>query len=398
MKVLHIVKTAVGAPWAYHQIRVLCSLGIDVEVALPSDTAGFATRYRKAGAKVIATDLDFPAKRPWEFPDVVRSCRGLVKRVQPDLIHTHHVGTTLVLRLALGKHSPVPRVYQVAGPLHLESDFFANLDIRTAGAPDYWIATCEWTRRKYLELGIEPKRVFLSYAGTDIRPFSTKRSGKLRAELGMSEETPLAGMIAYMYAPKWVLGQHRGLKGHEDFISALNLARDVLPNIRGVIIGGAWGNGGWYEEQLRYHGQAACKGSLAFLGIRPDVPALCPDLNLAVVPSHSENCGGPVEPLLCGVPVVATSVGGLPDVIRDGETGWLVPPQNPAVLAQTIIEALRDRDELRRRGLRGQRLARELFDVERTAREVAEAYETILAQSKRLRSDRRAAGVSFAHA
>jgi glycosyltransferase involved in cell wall biosynthesis len=380
VKILHISKTAVGATWAYHQIRVLRSLGIEVEVALPSETEGFAPRYREAGAKVIPINLDFPARRPWELPSVLKRCREVVKRVQPDLIHTHHVGTTLVVRLALGKHSRVPRIFQVAGPLHLESEFFAKLDMVTAGSRDYWVATCEWTRRKYLSLGVEPKRVFLSYAGTDIKPFKTVRSGKLRAEVGISAETLLVGMVAHMYAPKWFLGQDRGLKGHEDFISALDLAQRELPQIKGVIIGGAWSNAGWYEDRLRYYGRAICDGSLAFLGTRSDVPALYPDLDLAVVPSRSENCGGAVEPLLSGVPVVATNVGGLPDVIRDGETGWLVPPRNPVVLARAMVEALRNKAEAERRAARGSRRAQELFDVERTAREVAAMYKRVLLQ------------------
>lgn len=185
-------------------------------------------------------------------------------------------------------------------------------------------------------------------------------------------------MVAYMYAPKWFLGQERGLKGHEDFFAALNLAREEWPEIRGVVIGGAWGGAAWYEDRVRYRGHAICDGSLTFLGTRPDVAVLYPDLDLAVVPSHSENCGGAVEPLLCGVPVVATNVGGLPDVIRAGETGWLVPPKNPEALARAIVEALRNRQEARRRTIEGQKLARGLFDVERTAREVAGIYDEIL--------------------
>lgn len=379
MKVLHIIKTAIGATWAFHQIRVLRSLGIDVQVALPSETEGMAPRYRELGVNVIGFDLDFPERRPWELPSILHRCRTLVDRVQPDLIHTHHVGTTLVTRLALGKDSRVPRVFQVAGPLHLESKFFAKVDMRTAGPRDYWIATCKWTQRKYLSLGAKPEHVCLSYAGIDTTPFKTARNGTLRAELGISYETPLVGMVAYMYAPKWFLGQRRGLKGHEDFISALATVRRKLPHIRGVIIGGAW-DAAWYEGRLRDYGRTVCGGSLAFLGTRADVPAMYPDLDLAVVPSHSENCGGAVEPLLSGVPVVATKVGGLPDVTRDGETGWLVAPRNPAELAHAIVEALRDKPEAKRRALAGSRLARERFDVERTAREVAEMYGRILKQ------------------
>jgi glycosyltransferase involved in cell wall biosynthesis len=378
MKVLHILKTAVGANWAYEQIRVLLSLGLDITVALPSIHHGLGPQYRRAGANVIEIDLDFPAQEPWKISRTLSACRSVIREVQADLIHTHHLGTTLVVRLAFRRNPPVPCIFQVPGPLHLESPLFTRVETHLAGPNDYWIATCEWTRRKYLSLGIAPERVFLSYAGIDIRPFTHQATGKLRGELGIAPEVPLVGMIAYMYAPKWVLGQHRGLKGHEDFVAALSLAREELTSLTGVIIGGAWGKAAWYESQLRYLGGKACGASLVFLGTSSGVPLLLPDIDLVVVPSHSENCGGAVEPLLSGVPVIATNVGGLPEVVRDGETGWLVPPRNPAALADAMIAALRDGYERKRRAMAGQRLVKTLFDVQRTGRKVAVAYEQIL--------------------
>jgi glycosyltransferase involved in cell wall biosynthesis len=383
MKVLHIVKTAVGAGWVHHQVRVLRSLGVEVVVALPSASDGLAPLYGATGATVVPVDLDFPARQPWRMPSTLAACRRLVERVRPDLIHTHHVGTTVVARLALGKRSPVPRIFQVPGILHLEHSFFADLDMKLAGPQDYWIATCEWTRRKYEEMGAPAGHVFLSYAGTDVRAFSDARTGRLREELGVPAEVPLVGMVAYMYAPKWFLGQDRGLKGHEDFIAAMNIVRDARPEVRGVIIGGPWGDAAWYEDRLHYLGTRTCNGYLAFLGPRRDVPALYPDFDLAVVPSHSENVGGAVEPLLSGVPVVATNVGGLPDLIQEHKTGWLVPPRQPEALARAILDALKDRGEAKRRTIEGQKLARKLFDAESTGREVAAVYEGILGRPAR---------------
>jgi glycosyltransferase involved in cell wall biosynthesis len=378
MKVLHIVKTAVGANWAYEQVRVLCSLGIEVVVALPTDTEGLAPKYRQAGATVVRVNLDFPAKNPWRIPATLRACRQLVADVRPDLIHTHHVGPTFITRLALGKKSKILRIFQVAGPLHLEHRFFAWLDLALAGPRDSWLATCKWTRQKYQDLGVDRARVFLSYAGTDTKRFANTRTGLLRNELGISADTPLVGMIAYMYAPKWFLGQRQGLKGHEDFISALSLARRTNPDIRGVIIGGPWGRAASYEKHLRALSANRCGTTLTLLGTRQDIPAIYPDLDLAVVPSHSENCGGALEALLSGVPVVATNVGGLPDLIQENKTGWLVPPGNPKALTHAILNALQNKDEAHLHATQGQKLARTLFDIETTAREIAAIYEKVL--------------------
>jgi glycosyltransferase involved in cell wall biosynthesis len=381
MRVLHVVKTSVGASWVFHQVRVLLSQGVEVVVAVPSATDGFAPRYRDLGATVVETNLDFPIRQPWKLPHVIASCRNLVKRTNPDLIHLHFVGAMFVMRMALGKQHPVPRIFQVAGPLHLEHGIFAECDIKSAGQHDYWIATCRWTYEKYPALGVEREHVFLSYAGTDIKRFGESPRGRLRRELGISEEVPLVGMVAYMYAPKRFLGQKQGLKGHEDFIDALSRVRKIRPDVRGVVIGGAWAGANWYEERVRELGRLCCNGSLDFLGTREDVSDLYPDLDLAVVPSHSENVGGAVESLLSGVPVVASKVGGLPDLVQEEKTGFVAPARDPEALAKVIVNALDHRDKARRFAAEGQKLARHLFDVERTGREVADIYRRILARS-----------------
>jgi glycosyltransferase involved in cell wall biosynthesis len=377
MKILHIVKTATGATWVYHQVRVLRSLGFEIVVALPSATAGLAPKYEEAGATVVPISLDVPTRHPWQIPAVLKSCRALVKSVGPDIIHTHHVGTTLVVRAALGKSSPIPRIFQVPGPLHLEHSFFAHLDTSSAGPLDHWIAGCRWTQRKYHQLGVSPQHVFLSYPGTDLNLFTITRKNNLRSELRLSPDTPLVGMVCYMYAPKRFLGQTVGLKGHEDFIAAFPIAKKQLPSLHGVIIGGAWNGATKYEKHLRDLGRRACNGSLAFLDTRSDVPALYPDLDLAVVPSHSENLGGAVEPLLSGVPVIATKVGGLPDLVQEGISGRLVPPRNPQAIAAAMLASLQNRAETQRLADAGNKMTRHLFDVERTAGEVAKIYTTL---------------------
>jgi glycosyltransferase involved in cell wall biosynthesis len=379
MKVLHIVKTALGANWAYEQVRVLCSLGIEVVVALPSDTAGLAPKYRQAGATVVRANLDFPAQKPWRIPATLRACRQLVDDVRPGLIHTHHVGPTFITRLALGKKSKIPRIFGVTGTLHLEHDFFAGLDTHLAGPQDYWIATCKWTQRKYESLGISPDRVFLAYLGTDLTNYPSNRTGLLRNEFKIPADAPLVGMVSLLYPPKWYFGSERGVKGHEDFIIALVRLREQRPDVRGIMIGGTWGDGRWYEDRVRRFGKKTCGDALTFTGTRRDLPTIYPDLDLAVVPSHSDGLPySVVEPLLAGVPVVATNVGGIPDLVRDGDTGWLVSSGNREALARAALEALSNPKEARRRTARGAEAVRHLLNLEKTGREVAAIYEKVI--------------------
>jgi glycosyltransferase involved in cell wall biosynthesis len=201
----------------------------------------------------------------------------------------------------------------------------------------------------------------------------------LRRELGLGREAPLLGLVAHIYPPKRFIGQTRGLKGHEDFIDAFGMIQQKVPDARGVIVGGPWNGATGYERRLRKRARSICRDGIVFTGHRADIADVYADLDIAVHPSLSENCGGAVESLAAGVPTIATAVGGLPDVVVDGETGWSVPPRSPRDLAEAILEALANRDEARRRAKSGRELVRELFDVRRTGAEIAAIYRTILA-------------------
>jgi glycosyltransferase involved in cell wall biosynthesis len=182
-------------------------------------------------------------------------------------------------------------------------------------------------------------------------------------------------MVCYMYAPKRFLGQTAGLKGHEDFIAALQLAKKKRSDLHAVIVGGAWAGDVKYENRLRELGRRHCDGYLTFAPTRSDIPDIYPDLDLAVVPSHTENIPfAAIEALLSGVPVVTTNVGGLSDLVQEGVSGRLVPPRNPQAIAAAMLASLQNRAEARRLTIKGQEMARHLFDVERTTREVAQVY------------------------
>ncbi len=379
MKVLHLVKTARGAEWARRQVAVLVASGVEVVVALPGGAKGpEAGAWKRTGAALADADLDITARQPWKAAAAVQRCRALVDAVRPDLIHSHFVSTTVAARLALGRTHPIPRLFQVAGPLHLEHRAFRRLDLATAGPRDGWIATCRWTADAYRRFGVPAQRVWTSYYGTDLTSFASAPRGRFRGDLGVTPMTPLVGIVAYMYAPRAYLGQRVGIKGHEDFIEAMRRVRGLRRGVVGVVVGGPWAGGTRYAEQLRHLAGTACGTGIRFAGVRDDVPAVYRDLDVAVHPSLSENCGGAVESLAAACPTIATTVGGLPDVVVPGKTGWLIPPRDPDALAAAILGVLTDPLEARRRARAGQDHVQALFDVERTGREVLGIYHEVL--------------------
>jgi glycosyltransferase involved in cell wall biosynthesis len=183
-----------------------------------------------------------------------------------------------------------------------------------------------------------------------------------------------------MYPPKRHLGQHIGIKAHEDLIKALGIVCRKNRHIRGLLAGAPWGGAEWYLEKLKLLAWRAAGDRISFTGALPfDIAkSAWPDLNLAVHVPISENCGGVIEPLLSRVPIIASDVGGLPEVIFDGLTGRLVPPRNPEFLAAAILQCLEEIERYREMAVRGEQLVRTMFDVERTAREVFGIYRHIL--------------------
>jgi glycosyltransferase involved in cell wall biosynthesis len=206
------------------------------------------------------------------------------------------------------------------------------------------------------------------------------RSGELRRELAIPEEAFVVGNVNYFYAPKRHLGQTRGLKNHEDVLAAAQLlARGDGDAPWWVLVGQQWGRSQEYYQRLRRRA-AAGTAHVVMPGWRPApaVKRLWADFDLAVHVPLSENCGGVIEPLMAGVPVVAAAVGGLAEVILPGITGTLVPPRDPAALARAVQAARRDPETARIGARRGQRLVREMFDSARTASEILEIYRYIL--------------------
>jgi glycosyltransferase involved in cell wall biosynthesis len=135
----------------------------------------------------------------------------------------------------------------------------------------------------------------------------------------------------------------------------------------------------WYEKRLHSLGEKVCGSNLIFLGHRTDLDEVSGLFDVAVQPSHSEAVAWSVAELLQrNIPVVATNVGGLPDLVQENRTGWLVPARNPEALARAVLEALGNPEEAQRRAARGRELARHLLDVEKTGREVLVIYGKVL--------------------
>lgn len=378
-----MVKTSVGATWAWEQMCELRKAGARVSVILPGE-GPMVERYRDSGIEVSFANLD-PVALIRKGPAHRQSVVGLIENLAPDVIHSHFVQTTLTARLVLGRHHRIPRFFQIAGPLHLENYLTRQVDVRSAGQADYWVPACELSRTLLLKGGVAADRMRLIYHGLRRDRFAERPTGRLRAILGVDADTPVIGMVAYMYAPKACLGQTRGLKGHEDLIDAVAMLPEPFSKAVLVMVGGSWGDGARaYADRVISYGKSRLGKRVHFLGTRSDVLDLYPDISVAVHPSHSENLGGAVESMMMGVPTIATRVGGFPDIVIPGQTGWLAEARNPASLVREITTVLADGDLAQQTASRARAFVGDLLDITSQTRRLTRFYEDVVS----LRNDR----------
>ena len=191
--------------------------------------------------------------------------------------------------------------------------------------------------------------------------------GAVRASLGLADAQPLVGVIGRLVSDK----------AQDDFLRAAALLRERRPDVRFVLVGT-----GTSEGALR--AQAAglgLAGAVAFLGFRDDIPQITAALTISVLPSVGCEASPAVlkEALACGVPVVATDIGGAREIVRDGETGLIVPPRHPERLAGAILSLLEDSARARAMGRLGTSDMPARFAPERLVEGTLDAYRAALA-------------------
>lgn len=380
IRVLHLIKTPVGAQWALRQIEALRNRGVEVVVLLPPGDSQTVPQFEACGCKVIRFDFQLAVRQPWAIRKILHDLRSIIEKENPDLIHSHFYITTLLMRLALRNNQSLPRIYQVAGPLHLEYRAFRNIEIGLSTEKDYWIGSSRCIMDHYLRSGIPRNRLSLSYYGFEAPKEEGVKPGNLRELLNLSIDDIVVGNVCMMYAPKYYLGHTKGVKRHEDMIDALGILIKKNPRIRGVFVGGAWNGAEWYENRLRLRARRVAGDKIFFTGFLPreQVMQALVDFDIVVHVPISENCGGVVESLCFTVPTIGSRVGGIPEVIIEGETGYLVPPRNPEILARSVCEVLSDFERARQMAETGKLLVRRMFAVERTAQEIVAIYKHVL--------------------
>lgn len=296
----------------------------------------------------------------------LRHIMRIVKAESVDCICTHSGDDSLLGAVAGRLSSRRPAVVRTR---HLALPITSKI---TYSRLPHKVVTVSEFVRNYLvhDKGIDASRVVCIPTGVDMQRFdpdSTKET--FRAELGLAADAVVVGVVAIL----------RRKKGHHVLLQAIPA---ILAKVPGAVFVFA-GNG---PQKDNIEGQIKELGigkNVRLLGLRPDIPAVLKGLDLFVLPTLQEALGTSIlEASAMNKPVVASAVGGVPEVVREGITGALVPPEDPAALAAAIIRLLRDRTQLCRMGQAGRRMVEEGYTTGQMAERMFNLYNELAARRR----------------
>lgn len=294
-----------------------------------------------------------------------------LKRERFSLIHTHGYKANIIGGIA----AKLAGVKSVA-TMHLHTEtthrlrLYRIIDLLTLRFFPKVIAVSESMRQYLIAAGLPPKRVMTVHNAIDIGIFTSNVSfhdKALRNQLGIGSDQNIISLI----------GRLTSQKGHRYFLESANRILEVLPETRFLIVG----DGPLREDLEGLSLSLGIAQAVRFLGYRQDVAALMSMSDVIVMPSLRE--GLPyvlLEALALARPVVGTRVGGIPEVIKHGETGFLVPPKDSERLTEAIIWVLRNPEEAASLGERGRELVSREFNVETMVRKIAAVYAEVLSE------------------
>jgi len=299
----------------------------------------------------------------------IRRLEALVREREVDLVHVHSPYAAIGARIRLQGRS-VPRIVYTEHSVwegYRRATYWGNL--LTFPRNDHVFAVSEHVRaslRYPRPLSLRMPPVETLYHGVDPNRLpSSVEPDDVRRELGIPGGAPVVGCIAN-FTPQ---------KAHVYLLEAAALLRRRIPDVRLVLVGS-----GPLEAQVRGSAhRLGLDGAVVFTGSRPDAPRIATCFDVFALSSVQEGLSiGLIEAMALGAPAVVTHAGGLPEVVRDGTEGIVVPPADPGAIADGLETLLGDAALRQRMGEAARRRALQ-FDIRKTVRRIEEVYGELLA-------------------
>ncbi len=333
----------------------------------------------KLGIEVI--DLPSLVRRISPINDV----RALValfrhmRKKEPHIVHTHTSKAGILGRLAAWMarvptiiHTPHGHVFYGHFGRSL-SRIFLQTEKLLGRITHHHIALTPEEGKDYLNFGVaRAKNISVIHSGVDLNCFkrSATKSNPKRNELGISPDSLVVGFVGWLIP----------IKGVTYLVNAMTKIVEQHPKSLLVLVGKGDDKG---EEEIKLKEQVERAGladKVRFLGWRPDVDVIMGCFDIFILPSLNEGMGRVlVEAMAAGLPIVASRVGGIPDLVKDGENGLLVPPADAGALERAISNLLSDKARRKLMGETGKRMCRP-YSVEAMVDKIDNLYSRLLGE------------------
>lgn len=371
MRVLHVQKVSGIGGSERHLLALLPALAVGgVEVRMCTLATGDSHRFTDVLAPRGVDVCELPAG-PDANPTLSYRLAAEIKRYRPDVVHTHLIHADLYGQLA-ARVTGVPGVSSFHGAL----DFYRREPYRTAArlagrSARRLIAISEFIG-EFLVAGrfSSPDRVRVIPYGIDLAGWALEPPERehARRELGLGD-----GEVVLGIASRLIPG-----KGHDVLVDAVAGAFDEMPSLRLVVAGD-----GPMRADLERRAEASCPpGRVRFLGYVDDVRRFMGACDVVAMPTLAELSEGfglaALEAMAAARPVVATTVGSLPEVVADGETGLLVEPGSVGALREAVVRLSRDAGLRAQLGAQAARRAHDVFGLAPMVERTAAVYDEVV--------------------
>lgn len=313
----------------------------------------------------------FPMKSKFDLSPI-GSLASLIKTEGFHIVHTHGVRANLIGRLAAGRAGIRHVVTTVHSVLAFDYNRWLDRWINricentTRGRTERFITVCQMLEDQLVSEGIPKDKIVTIHNGLEIDKYNPETPGaQVRQEFGIADDDILIGIIARLHP----------VKGHTYLFEAMSKAVKHFPKLKLLVVG-TGPDRAKLEKTVKYLGIG---GSVIFTGFRKDIPNILAAMDILVLSSLSEGLSLTViEGMAMKKPVLATEVGGTPEIITSGVDGYLVPPADAAALERGIAWLAADRSRALEVGAAARKTVEAGFTARLMAEKTGQLYRDIL--------------------
>lgn len=378
VRILHIIRPAEGGMRG-HLLALAEGLkksGYDIEVACPGDTA-LAREIQAQGLAVHYINLVGPLNPVIDCQCMIQ-LHKIMRQGEYDIIHFHGAKAGLVGRIA-AISARCPRTVLTVHNFIIYDEvplvkkiLFKYGEMLMSRVTSRFITVSEALKADLIDnYQIKAEYITPVYNGIDTEKYSQRwDNAGLKSEWGIDPAKYVIGTVARM-APQ---------KGLQYLLEAVALIKKIDPRRAGEIVCVVAGDGPLQAELAKQATELGIGNEVIFPGFIHNVPGFLACLDTFAIPSVAEGLSiTTIEAMAAGLPVVASRVGGLPELVVEGVTGYLVEPRSSTALAQAILQIVGEPKKARFMGENGRALACRSFSTESMISNTCKVYDQVLA-------------------